>query len=140
MSPNNDRTQLKVLRSSAQTQLTAAYESFILSQQAAHRSERTIDFYHEKLRPFVMWLEERGVTHVTGIMADHIRTYLLEQERAGRKPLTVHHHAQAIKTFCNFLVSEELLSASPMRKVKMPKVDQEILPAPNPEHVRKLLA
>jgi site-specific recombinase XerD len=86
-----------------------------------------------------VWLEERGVVDPVGIKPDHIRAFLLEKEQAGRAPLTVHHHAACIKAWCNFLVSEDLLAASPMRKVKMPKVDQTILPAFSPDDVRKLL-
>ncbi len=140
MSPTPLRSQLKVIPQKAPSNLWLAYDSFILSLQAAHRTPRTVEYYEEKLRPFVDWLEERHVTEVAGIKPDHIRTFLLEREQAGRAPLTVHHHAATIKAWCNFLVNEDLLADSPMRKVKMPKLNQEILPAFSPEEVRKLLA
>jgi integrase/recombinase XerD len=139
MSTTAHRSHLKVLPQRTPNNLWFAYDSFILSLQAAHRTPRTIEYYHEKLRPFVVWLEERGVVDPVGIKPDHIRAFLLEKEQAGRAPLTVHHHAACIKAWCNFLVSEDLLAASPMRKVKMPKVDQTILPAFSPDDVRKLL-
>jgi site-specific recombinase XerD len=134
------RSSLKILPRPATNKLELAYDSFKLSLQAAHRSPRTIQYYDEKLRPFLNWLEGQGVTDFTGITATHIRAFLLEREQAGRAAMTVHHHAACIKAFLNFLVSEELLPASPMRKVKMPKLEQEILPAFTPEDVKKLLA
>lgn len=131
---------LSVLPQRAPSRLSLAYESYLLSLQAARRAPRTLEYYREKLGPFVSWLEARSVSEVSAITADHIRAFLLEREQAGRSPMSIHHHAACIKAWCNFLVSEELLAASPMRKVKMPKLNQEILPAFSPEDVRKLLA
>jgi integrase/recombinase XerD len=140
MNPTGHRSTLAILPRRAVNNLSLAYDSFILSLQAAHRTPRTVEYYHEKLGPFVTWLAAREVTDVAGIKPDHIRAFMLEREQAGRAPMTVHHHAATIKAWCNFLVSEELLAVSPMRKVKMPKLNQEILPAFSTEDARKLLA
>lgn len=140
MSSTLHRSSLSVLPQRSPSRLSLAYDSFMLSLEAARRSPRTLEYYREKLGPFISWLAESGVTEVAGITADHIRHFLLQREQAGNAPMTVHHYAACIKAWCNFLVVEELLQASPMRKVKMPKLNQEILPAFSPEDVRKLLA
>jgi hypothetical protein len=47
---------------------------------------------------------------------------------------------RVIRAWLNFCVNEELITASPMRKVKAPTLPKEILPAFAPEDVRKLLS
>jgi integrase/recombinase XerC len=140
MALRDHQSTLKIVSRTAPDKLELAYDSFIISLQAARRTANTIRYYHDFLPPFLAFLREAGVISIEDITANHIRSFLLAREGAGLASLTVHHYAACIKAWCNFLVNEELLSASPMRKVKMPKVDQEILPAFTPEDVRKLLA
>ena len=120
--------------------LRLAYDDFILSLQAAHRTPRTIEYYHEKLGPFLTFLECKSVKDVDAITPGHIRQFLIDREQSGKAIQTVHHHAACIKAWCNFLVCEELLDKSPMAKVKMPKVPQAIQPAFSEDDIRKLLA
>ncbi len=116
-----------------------AYDDFVLSLQAAHRTPRTIEYYHEKLGPFLAWLKLKSVKDVAAITPSHIRQFLLDREQAGKAIQTVHHHAACIKAWLNFCVSEELLEVSPMKKVKMPKVPQAIQPAFSEDDIRNLL-
>jgi integrase len=53
---------------------------------------------------------------------------------------TVITSLRVIRARLNFCVNEELIAASPMRKVKVPTLPKEILPAFAPEDVRKLLS
>lgn len=119
--------------------LRLAYDAFVLSLQAAHRTPRTIEYYNDKLKPFLTWLEVRSVMDVNSITPSHIRQFLLEREQAGKAIQTVKLHAAAIKAFLNFCVSEDMLEVSPMRKVKMPKVPYVIQPAFSEDDIRKLL-
>lgn len=120
--------------------LRLAFDDFVLSLQAAHRSPRTIEYYHDKLGPFLTFLECKSVKDVGAITPGHIRQFLLDREQSGKAIQTVHHHAACIKAWCNFLVGEELLDKSPMAKVKMPKVPQVIQPAFSEDDIKKLLA
>lgn len=63
----------------------------------------------------------------------------MQLEQRGLKDTTIHGYAQVVKTFCRFLVNEEMTEENPMSKVAMPKVDKRILPAFAPEDVHKLL-
>ncbi len=51
------RSRLKVLPRRLSASLWPAYDGFMLSLQAARRSPRTIEYCHEKLKPFVIWRE-----------------------------------------------------------------------------------
>ena len=129
MSATWHRSNLKVLPTHRVSPLRDAYDAFLLSLRASHRTPRTIGFYGEKLGPFVDWLEDHAILAPQDLTASHIRRFLIEREEAGRAPRTVHHHAAAIKAWLNWCVTEELLTDSPMKKVKMPKVDDPIFPA-----------
>jgi hypothetical protein len=78
------RSHLEVLPQRTPRNLWFVRDRFILSLQAAHRPPRPIEYYQEKLCPFVTWLEERGISDPAGIKPDHIRACLLDRERARR--------------------------------------------------------
>lgn len=139
MSTTPHRSNLKLSPRYTPSPAQEAYDAFLLSLRAAHRSRRTLEFYGEKLGPFVRWLQSQDITELKHITPSHIRRFLLDQEEAGRAPRTVHHYAATIKAWLNWCVSEELLADSPMRKVKMPKVEDRILPAFSAEDVDALL-
>jgi site-specific recombinase XerD len=117
-------------------------QSFILDRQAAGRSKATIWFYQRYLDVFVAWLRERGVGDVTEITPDHLRAWYIELRQRGLAKRTIHHHASAASVFLNFTVSESWLAenANPFRKVKMPDLPDDILPAFTPEEVKLLLS
>jgi site-specific recombinase XerD len=74
------------------------------------------------------------------VTADQLRAYLVELQGRNLAPRTVHHHASAARTLFSFLEYEGLLPAgNPMRRVKMPRLPKELLPALTPEDVRALL-
>jgi integrase/recombinase XerD len=120
-------------------ELMSAYEEFLLDLEAGRRSPHTLRYYRHHLGHFLRWLLSNNLTSITEISPAHIRRYLVER-LAVVQPLTVHHHAAAAKAWLNYLVREELLPASPMRNVRMPTVEQKILPALEPSDVKRLLS
>ena len=131
---------LKVLpKTEAPSLLSLAAESFYLSREAMRCTPATLVWYRKYVGALVEHLAGLGVTDVKGITPDHVRAFLVQLQRRGLSDRTVHHHASASRTFCNYLVEEGLLSESPMRKVKMPRLDKDIPPAFSPDDARKLL-
>jgi site-specific recombinase XerD len=116
-----------------------AYSMFLLDGEARRFSAATLEFYRFKLGGFIAWCERQGLTRVTDITAHHIRQYLVELQQQNKSGWTVHGTARSIRTFCYFLVREELLDESPMRRVKMPKLDKTLLPAFSRAQVDTLL-
>lgn len=119
-------------------EIQAAYEEFLLDLEGGRRSPGTLLYYKDKLGNFLRWLERENITDIRQITSVHIRRYLVER-LVTVQPLTAHHHAACVKAWLNYLVREELLSNSPMRNVRMPVVDDKILPALEPEQVKRLL-
>lgn len=132
--------KLHLLEKRAPTPLTRCLAMFLLHQEASHHTPRTIDTYRETLTRFLDFLADRGIITAEAITPTVIREFLVALERHGLADTTVHKHARAVKTFLNFLVSEELLDSSSMRKVAMPRLAQKILPPFTVDEAERLLA
>ena len=133
-------TILKVIDRPAPSGLRLALDSFLLDAEARRLTPKSLRFYRQQLEPFLAFLQAQGVVKPDGITAHHIRSFLVGLQRRGLADASQHAAARAIRAFCNFMVNEELLVASPMRKVKMPRQAKVILPAFAPEEVKQLLA
>jgi len=120
--------------------LATCLDMFLLAQEAAHHTSKTLSYYRYTLGNFLSYLSARGVRSPEGVKATHIRAFLVSLQKQGYADTTVHGHARAIKALFSFLVKEEVLEASPMRKVTMPKLQQKILPPFSREDIEALLA
>jgi len=122
------------------TSLDAWLDSFLLARQAARCSPATIQFYRYMLAPFVEWLRDQcSVAEPQEIDANHIRQWLITLQGRDLADTTQHAYARSIKAWLTWLVDEEELPKSPMRRVQMPRVDQKILPPFTPADIAKLL-
>jgi integrase/recombinase XerC len=121
------------------TPLAMAAQSFYLSREAMRCTPATLVWYHKYVSALIGYLTEQGLKDLASITSDYLRAFLVQLQNRGLADTTIHHHASAARTFFNYLVEEGLLTASPMRKVKMPRMDNDIPPAFTAEEVRKLL-
>jgi site-specific recombinase XerD len=112
---------------------------FYLDNAARALAPRTQGYYRERLDRFLRWLAEQNVTAVSDLDAPIIRRYLLHLQTRNLSPYTVHAAARCIKTLGLFLVREGILDVSPMRRVKMPKLPQDLLPPFSQADVRALV-
>lgn len=123
------------------SQLQRAIEGFLLDREAQGCTPATLLWYRRYLAVLVSWLAEQQVNTMAGITATLLRSYIVDVQGRGLAPKTVHHHASAAKVFCNWLTAEGLIAedANPARRVRMPKVPRQVLPALTADEVRKLL-
>lgn len=129
------------------TPIMEAWTIFRLHCKAQRYRPSTISDYEKKLLPFLQWVIEQGVTHLSGISNIHTRTYLvskqtLKVDTPQERPAAgnyVHGIARCLKAFFNFCLAEEWLSVSPMAGVKMPKRPKKILDAFSPDEIKLLI-
>lgn len=121
---NGQRTVLRLIE--GQTALNRCLEMFLLHQEASRHSPRTVQTYRNTLTTFLDYLAGCDVTHPELITATHIRRFFVHLEGRELAGATIQKHARSVKAFCNFLVREEVLDDSPMRKVAMPKADKQV--------------
>lgn len=99
---------------------------FNIDLQAANRTQGTIEFYNNKLHPFLSHLAGQGVIQPEQIKPTHIRSFLVELATTHNEG-GVHAHWRALRAFIRFLVREEAIEKNPLNKVRTPKVDEQIL-------------
>ncbi len=130
---------LRLVEAPSQPVLERYLEMFLLDQEARQHTSNTIQTYRYTLDPFLEYLSSNDITTPEGITPDIIRRFLVHLKQRGLSDNSVHRHARGIKTFLNFLVREELLDSSPMRKVAMPKLEKKILSPFTREDIEALL-
>jgi site-specific recombinase XerD len=112
-------------------------------------SPTTRAWYRSRLGAFAAWLRSAGIADLDDITPSTIRQYqdyvrTRPSGRRGRgeaKPLdsfTVHGHTRAIKSFLNWAVAEELLDASVVKRIAMPRRATKVMPVLNPDQIRRL--
>ncbi len=136
---NNPAIRLKVLRPAPPSSLDIAAQSFFLSREAMRCTAATLIWYRKYVGALVAHLAAEGIADVEAITTDSLRGFLVHLQQRGLADTTIHHHASAARTFCNYLVEEGLLTVSPMSRVKMPRLNNDALPALSPAEVQKLL-
>ena len=119
--------------------LELAFDAYMMDCRARGLSPDTLRHYREQLQAFFHFLKENDVITPGVVTGHHIRAYLVSLQERGLKDTSQHAAARPIRAFFNFLVREEMLDASPMRNVQMPRVAKRIQPAFTKEEVQTLL-
>lgn len=116
---------------------------FMLDCESRGFAPKTIEFYSDRLGLFLRYCDGQEATTLADLTPTLIRSFLAglqqRQKRGELSSATVHSYARAIRTFCYFLVREDLLAVSPFAKVKMPKLESKVLPALTAGEVQSIL-
>lgn len=128
-----------------QIRLLDACELFALDNAARHLTPATQSFYTSSLRLFVAWCAGEGVTLLEDVTPVVIRRFLVDLQARStprKQPLTssyIHNLTRAVRRFCAFCVTEELLPRTPFRSVQMPRVERKVLLCLTPEEIERVL-
>lgn len=134
-----------------------AIEGFLLDLKAKHRSWNTLRHYEHKLRIWSNWMAEQfGVSDLAQITIAQLRAFILDVEQSpvtrrhpGRieqegdrkvSDITVYGYAQSIRTFCRWVVAEELLDRNPAARLAKPSVAKRHIPSFTLEHLQTMFA
>jgi len=119
--------------------LVTAFDLYILDCRSQQVSPHTLRFYNGRLGLFLRWCDAGGVVYLDDIGPQHIKQYLVDAQERGNSSAYIHSHARAIKSFFNYCIRDELIEATPFRKVKMPVLEQKIKPAIPMRDIGKIL-
>jgi site-specific recombinase XerD len=134
-----------------------AIEGFLIDLRAKRRTPTTLRHYEHKLRIWSRWLAtEQDVANIEQITIAHLRAFLVYMEQV---PATRHHpgkveregdpkvtdrtvygYAQVIKTFCGWLVREELLDRDPSLRLAKPKVGKKVIASFTKDHLQAMFS
>lgn len=99
--------------------------SFLRSLRAANRSERTIETYSEAVEQFARFLTAKGMpTDPAKITREHVESFI-ESLLEKWKPATAANRYRSLQQYFRWLTDEGEIKASPMEKMKAPKVPDQ---------------
>jgi integrase/recombinase XerD len=119
--------------------LPDALDMFLLDCAARRLTEGTLQFYKSKLAVFFHWCDEHDINALADITAHDIRRFLVDIHRRKLTSQYQNNLARAIRAFLNYCVRDELIEASPFRKVQMPRVEKKIISALSLADIKNVL-
>jgi site-specific recombinase XerD len=137
----NFETQRTIAKFEIDTYITRQAELFLLDRRSAGLSSRTVQFYAEKLKPFIDFCDSQLITSILDVDANLLRRYMLALEEHGHNKGGQHAHYRALRAFLRWyeLDAEPEGWRNPINKTKAPKVPNEILEPVTLETVQALL-
>jgi len=122
----------------ARNGLHSFFDAFLLSCRVDGLSKRTLEYYQEKVGPFIKLCDGLGIPEPSEITPSHIRLFLLKVQETNN-PVSVHDFYRAVKRFFNWMVTERMIAYSPMASVRSPRVPQKVVVPFTIGQVRDLL-
>ena len=123
-----------------------AIEDFLLHQRVCRHSPRTIENHAYSLAKLQSWATSKEITHLVQFDAHTLRQFFLDLQESpipsGGKMksstlFTVHKN---VKVFFRFQHDEGNIENDPMRRLKPPKIELEVLPPFTPREIKTLEA
>ncbi|MTI82369.1 MAG: integrase [Firmicutes bacterium] len=124
-----NRYEIKKRLSETNPDITDKMNMFILSKKMEGLSPKTLKNYERTITDFGRHIS-KTINHVT---TDDIRKWLANYSHLEMS--TIRYHISVLRSFYNFLVIEELVDVDPTRKIKIPKIKQQI---PKPLSIEEL--
>jgi site-specific recombinase XerD len=128
-------------------QLKDAVEGYIVRCRTKGYSDRTLEWYEQKLHCFCTYmLEQQGIKDLKAVTLFHIRAFVIYvqgiKSRKNKKisDLTVKGYVQVVKGFFSWCINEELLKDNPALKLERPKVGNYVISTFTQEEIKTLLA
>jgi len=118
----------------ASVALTDAYTDFILSRQAMNCTPATLDFYRHTAGKFLQWIEGQNISQPEEVSARYVCAYLALSIDEGKKDITLHARARAIRTLLRFWHQEGYIRE--LVTFDMPKLEKKRLPVLTADQVR----
>jgi integrase/recombinase XerD len=127
-------------RAPASPPLTTLATSWQLALEAAAKSPRTVRSYVDSVKALHAFLLSQDMpADVEGVEAEHIRAFLLSEERRT-SAVSAAVHFRNLRVFFGWLVGEdERASPNPMTWVEGPKVTKRAKPSFDDEELARLL-
>lgn len=104
--------------------IEAAIPSYRRHLRAENKSPATVDAtYIPALERFLRYLIENGMpVSARSIRREHVEAYVVSLQEHGYRPATVSLAYRSLQPFWRWLVDEDEINASPMAKMKPPRV------------------
>lgn len=103
-------------------------------------SPHTDSNYRRDLERFVEYCDRQGVDDWQRLDSQHVRSFAAAEFRRGQSPRTIQRRLSALRSFCNFLQREGVLSANPALDVQAPKAKKRLPKTVDADQMNRLLS
>lgn len=118
-------------------------EQYLEDCRARRLSKRTLEIYGFYLNRLARWCSEIGVSDVNDLNPELMRQHIIWHQQPGprgkRTPSYVHGAFRVLRSFFKFLEVSEVISSSPIRSLKAPKLPKKILDPLTDEEIKLVI-
>lgn len=117
-------------------------EAFLIDRKAQHLTPGTIRYYRQKIKLFTDYCEGQVISQVIELTPDILRRFLLHLEDTGHNAGGVHSAYRTLRAFLLWWEMEVEPEGwkNPIRKVKAPKIPEEVIEPVEMETVRAMIS
>ncbi|EOS46016.1 tyrosine recombinase XerD [Lachnospiraceae bacterium A2] len=94
-------------------------------REVRRTSENTAVSYERDLRNMEQFFQGQGISEAGQVTTTLLNSYILFQERQGRKPATISRSIAALKAFFHYLHREGYIAEDVAESIKAPKVEKK---------------
>ena len=114
------------------------FVTYLIAEKNA--SPYTVKNYRHEIGQFFDFLKEQGIDSWDGVDRYVLRRYLAWLQAEGYVKASITRRISELRSFCRYLVREDVLDANPIRVISSPKVPKRLPDYLDPDEVEALLA
>lgn len=114
------------------------FVTYLIAEKNA--SPYTVKNYRHEIRQFFDFLKEQGIDSWGGVDRYILRRYLAWLQAEGYVKASITRRISELRSFCRYLVREDVLDANPIRVISSPKVPKRLPDYLDLHQVEALLA
>jgi integrase/recombinase XerC len=102
-------------------------------------SAHTDSAYARDLAALIKYCDRQGIADWSALDSQHVRTFAAHSHAAGLAPRSIQRRLSAVRSFCNYLVRERVLSANPGHEIRAPKAAKRLPHTLDADQMARLL-
>ena len=102
-------------------------------------STHTDSNYRRDLELFAAYCEKQRIADWPQVDSQHVRTFASAEFRRGQSPRSIQRRLSAVRSFCNFLIREQVLKSNPASEVQAPKAKKRLPATLDVDQMNRLL-
>lgn len=102
-------------------------------------SPHTVAAYRRDLQALVAYARQQAIADWTNLTAQQVRGFAAAAHRKGMNPRSIQRQLASIRSFCNFLIREQVLTLNPGAGVRAPKAAKHLPATLDPDQMARLL-
>ena len=103
-------------------------------------SAHTVAAYQRDLAAFARWCDRNGIDRWQALDGQHVRRFAAHSHAAGLGPRSLARRLAALRTFCDFLLRERVLTHNPGVDIRAPKAAKRLPHTLDADMMARLLA